>query len=96
MDNSAVNNWLGGSGLLATIFGLLYALYRLINHSRLKSDCCGKRMVVSVDVDKTTPPTSEREMKDLKTYQPPVVVPQRLPTSINGTTVSGGTAVEKV
>jgi hypothetical protein len=91
-----VNNWLGGSGLLATIFGLLYALYRLINHSRLKSNCCGKRVVVSMDVDKTTPPPSEREMKDLKTYQPPAVIPQRLPVSINGTTVSGGSVVKEV
>lgn len=36
--------------------GLAYRVYIAINHHRVRSNCCGKQMVVSVDVEETTPP----------------------------------------
>ena len=30
----------------------------IINHRRIRSNCCGKVGTVSLDVDSTTPPTS--------------------------------------
>jgi hypothetical protein len=53
MDNYAS----GGIGAGAVVvLGLLYRVYLAVNHHRVRSNCCGKEMVVSVDIEKTTPP----------------------------------------
>ena len=49
----------GGIGAGAVVaLGILYRVYIAINHHRVRSNCCGKQMVVSVDVEETTPPTA--------------------------------------
>ena len=53
MDNYAS----GGIGAGAVVvLGILYRVYLAVNHHRVRSNCCGKEMVVSVDIEKTTPP----------------------------------------
>lgn len=48
----------GGVGAGAVLaLGVAYRIYLAINHHRVRSNCCGKQMVVSVDVEETTPPT---------------------------------------
>jgi hypothetical protein len=39
-----------------TIFGVAVLIYRAVNHKRVRSNCCGKKMEMSVDVENTTPP----------------------------------------
>lgn len=39
-----------------TILGLLIFIYRAVNHKRFRSNCCGNKMEMSVDVEDTTPP----------------------------------------
>jgi len=31
------------------------AIFAALNHTRIRSGCCGKKLEVSIDVDKTTP-----------------------------------------
>lgn len=65
MDNYAS----GGIGAGAVVvLGILYRVYLAVNHHRVRSNCCGKELVVSVDVEQTTPP------KDLK-----INVPKEIP-----------------
>jgi len=40
-------------GLVVSIFGSFLAA---INHRRVRSNCCGHPIVMSVDVESTTPP----------------------------------------
>ena len=48
----------GGIGAGAVFaLGVLYRVYVAVNHHRVRSNCCGKEVVVSVDVEETTPPT---------------------------------------
>lgn len=64
MDNYAS----GGIGAGAVVvLGILYRVYLAVNHHRVRSNCCGKELVVSVDVETTTPP-------DLK-----IKVPKEIP-----------------
>lgn len=44
-------------GLIVSVGGSVLAV---INHRRLRSNCCGLPLVVSVDVENTTPPTDLR------------------------------------
>jgi len=42
-------------GLVVSVFGSVLAA---INHRRVRSNCCGIPLVMSVDVESTTPPLS--------------------------------------
>ena len=44
-------------GLIVSIGGSLLAV---VNHRRIRSNCCGLPLVMSVDVETTTPPTELR------------------------------------
>ena len=44
---------LGGLGLAVSLLGTIFAAF---NHKRLRSNCCGRKAVISVDVENTTPP----------------------------------------
>ena len=58
--DATTNNFLGGSGLIATILGVAFAVYKAVNHHRVRSSCCGKKLEVSLDVEQTTPPNTVR------------------------------------
>jgi len=53
MDNYT-SGGIGAGSMLA--LGLAYRIYLAVNHHRVRSNCCGKEVVVSVDVERTTPP----------------------------------------
>lgn len=63
----SVDNYMSGGIGAASVAGLAiaYRVYVAINHHRVRSNCCGKELVVSVDVEKTTPPP------DIKIRIPP-------------------------
>ena len=54
MDN-LTSGGIGAGTMLA--LGIAYRVYLSVNHHRVRSNCCGKEIVVSVDVEETTPPT---------------------------------------
>lgn len=42
---------------LATAFTVVAGIiYKAVNHKRIRSDCCGKKMSASIDIEETTPP----------------------------------------
>jgi hypothetical protein len=45
-----------GTSTGASILALVVAFLRNINHRRLRSSCCGVPIIMSVDVENTTPP----------------------------------------
>lgn len=53
------NELLTSAGLSTTfiLFGfILYKIYNAVNHKRIRSNCCGKKLVASIDIENTTPP----------------------------------------
>jgi len=42
-------------GLVISVGGSIVAI---VNHKRLRSTCCGKKIEASIDIEETTPPTS--------------------------------------
>jgi len=55
MDNSQITT----AGLTATftvLAGLIYKVYMVVNHKRIRSSCCGKKLEASLDIENTTPP----------------------------------------
>ena len=42
-------------GLVISVGGSVLAI---VNHKRIRSNCCGKKIEASLDIEETTPPTS--------------------------------------
>jgi len=63
MDNPYASGGIGAGAVVA--LGVLYRVSLAVNHHRVRSNCCGKEVVVSVDIEKTTPPP------DIKIRIPP-------------------------
>lgn len=50
MDSSGILS------IVAIVTSVGGAVLALVNHTRCRSMCCGKKLEVSLDVEKTTPP----------------------------------------
>lgn len=59
MDNNATAV-LAIIGVVVSVGGSILAV---INHTRIRSVCCGNKLEVSLDVEKTTPPADKMEIK---------------------------------
>ena len=47
------------SGVVATtaiIISVVTSIVAVVNHKRIRSSCCGRKLDVSVDIENTTPP----------------------------------------
>jgi len=44
------------TGLATGVIGILGTIIAIVNHKRIRSNCCGHRVEVSMDVEATTPP----------------------------------------
>jgi hypothetical protein len=51
-----MEDYLGMSGGIAGLLSLVIGIIIKLNHKRCRSNCCGKKMEVTVDVEETTPP----------------------------------------
>ena len=77
MDSMAATTQVGGVlGIVITIVGIVYGA---INHKRLRSNCCGRKIEVSVDVDTTTvmmakPPSGTSLDKQTDSAKNPIAV----------------------
>jgi hypothetical protein len=59
-----MDSWASG-GVGASIvlaLGVIYKIYIAINHHRVVSNCCGKKIEVSLDVDETTPKSRDAQV----------------------------------
>jgi hypothetical protein len=45
----------GVLGIVAFAISTLGTIYAAINHKRIRSNCCGKKLEASLDVENTTP-----------------------------------------
>jgi hypothetical protein len=58
----------GGVGASIVIgLGILYRVYLVINHHRIKSTCMGKEISASIDIDETTPKKNNEVSIDVAT-----------------------------
>jgi len=48
-------NVLAGGGVGASIILIIGIIYKLINHKKLVSKCCSRRVDMSLDIGDTTP-----------------------------------------
>ena len=54
---------IGMVGFAISIVGLIVAA---VNHTRIRSNCFGRKMEISIDVEKTTPVLSSKSAFELK------------------------------
>ena len=53
-------NSIGGiSGIVALAAVMAKGIYEVLNHKRCRSNCCGLRSIVSLDIESTTPPSDK-------------------------------------
>jgi len=48
----------------STLLGIALVVYKNINHRRCRSNCCGQKLEMSVDVENTTPPPERFEVNN--------------------------------
>ena len=60
-----MDNYMSGGIGAASVAALAiaYRVYLAVNHHRVRSNCCGKEVVVSVDIEKTTPPGEDLKIR---------------------------------
>lgn len=51
--NQYISGGIGASIIVAVV--ILKQVYNTLNHKRLRSNCCGKRLEASMDIEDTTP-----------------------------------------
>jgi hypothetical protein len=49
------------TGTGGTLLGILYMLYRTLNHKRCRSNCLGRNLELSIDIENTTPPSQSKD-----------------------------------
>ena len=54
MENSSI------MGMVALIVSIGGAIIGIINHKRIRSKCCDRKIEASIDIDNTTPPQVPR------------------------------------
>jgi hypothetical protein len=62
--------------IVAVVVSIGGTILAIINHKRLRSNCLGKKIELSIDVESTTPPKQKQEVDDLK-----INIPKR-PTGV--------------
>jgi hypothetical protein len=46
------------SGYVALAVAVITSIVGIVNHKRIRSNCCGAKTEVSLDIENTTPPES--------------------------------------
>ena len=61
------SNVLAGGGVGASIIVIIGIIYKLINHKKLVSKCCGRSVDMSLDIGDSTPPDIRIRVPEPKT-----------------------------
>jgi hypothetical protein len=59
MNNDAT----GVLAIVSIVVSVGGSILAVVNHTRIRSVCCGRKLEVSLDVEKTTPPGEKLEIK---------------------------------
>jgi len=72
MDQNATNI----ISYIAFISGVSSGIYTALNHRRIRSNCCGRKIEASLDIENTTPPQNAPPggAPPLPIKVPPVIV----------------------
>lgn len=57
--DSLTSGGIGASIILG--LGIAYKIYVALNHHRIVSNCCGKKIEVSLDIEETTPKSRDAQ-----------------------------------
>ena len=68
-------NVLAGGGVGASIIVIIGIIYKLINHKKLVSKCCGRSIDMSLDIGDTTPQDVKIKIREPKTPKATADVP---------------------
>jgi flagellar biosynthesis GTPase FlhF len=60
MDTSSIVGW---SGLVLSILGIIYSA---VNHKHIRSNCCGRVIDFSIDVENTNPEEDRKREEERK------------------------------
>jgi len=63
MDYTSIG---GISGIVALAAVIAKGIYEAINHKRCRSNCCGIKSIVSLDIENVTPPSERPLMPTLR------------------------------
>jgi hypothetical protein len=55
MDTETIQAFGMYGGIISMLLHVAYGIYTALNHTRVRSKCCGQVSEISLDVDKTTP-----------------------------------------
>jgi hypothetical protein len=66
MDQNSLTSGSVGAAIVI-VLGILYKIYLVINHHRIKSTCMGKEITASIDIDETTPKKNNEASLDVAT-----------------------------
>jgi hypothetical protein len=61
MDSGTSNTVLSYIAIVISVGSIVMGI---INHRQVRSNCCGRRAVVSFDIDSTAPVTNKEPLKD--------------------------------
>jgi hypothetical protein len=50
-------------GIVGVIISVGTAIVGVVNHKRIRSNCCGKKVEASLDIESTTPPPKPSDIK---------------------------------
>ena len=70
--NQIILGGISGSTFTLTVF-IIYKIYYCINHRRIRSSCCGKKMEASLDIDTT----SNSSVESVDSKEKPLIVDVR-------------------
>jgi hypothetical protein len=51
------------AGYISMVMMIIGTVISVMNHKRIRSACCNREAVVSLDIEPTTPPEKKPEMK---------------------------------
>lgn len=49
-------------GILGIIITVVGVIYTAVNHKRLRSTCCGRKIEIAIDIESTTPPPALKQI----------------------------------
>ena len=72
MENNILSGAIGATAMSS--FYIAYRVIQYINHTRVRSTCCGKKMEASIDIEATSPQTKSETKPEIKIPEPPLTL----------------------
>jgi hypothetical protein len=60
MDDPVANSFIAG-GSSGVILGCIYLVYKMLKHSSCRSNCCGQKSSLTIDLEKGAEPSPDEK-----------------------------------